>query len=409
MQILFVSAYVPSPIRVRPYSFIRALARRGHRITLICGANADDSAALNTLREICARVVTVHVGKVEMAWNALRAIPGDLPFQAALSFGPSLLNAIRAEDRAGRFDIAHIEHLRAAALGYALQHTPAVLDSVDSISLLFERALRGSPSRKSRAMALLDLARTRIYEASYTDQFEHVVVSSPEDAWALRLLRETYHLQPAGATHERLTVVPNGVDLEYFAPQPIPRAPATLVFSGKMSYHANEAAALFLVQEIMPLVWARRADAQVVIAGSSPPPSVRALAADTRVNVTGYLDDLRPAIAGATLAVAPLRYGVGIQNKVLEAMALATPVVAARQAARALLAHEGRDILLAEQAAEYADAIVTLLDDPARAAALGASGRRYVEQRHAWDSAAERLESIYAAAIAANANAAVVI
>ncbi|ABU57718.1 glycosyltransferase [Roseiflexus castenholzii] len=411
MNILFISAYVPSAIRVRPYGFIRALARRGHHITLVCGANADDRPALSALREVCARIVTVHMGKAEMLWNALRALPGDLPLQAALSFGQRMLEAVRTEDRSNRYDIAHIEHMRASALGYALLRTPAVLDSVDSISLLFERALRGSPSLKSRMLALIDLARTRAYEARYTRHFEQVIVSSPEDAWALRTLRR--HLRPHpqpepqrwcdSATnhnvHDAITVVPNGVDLDYFAPQPIARESATIVFSGKMSYHANEAAALHLVRDIMPLVWERRPEIRVVIAGSAPPPSVRALATDRRVTVTGYLDDLRPAIAGATLAVAPLRYGVGIQNKVLEAMAMATPVVAARHAARALHAVEGRDLLLAEHPREYADAIFRLMEDPQRAAAIGASGRRYVEQHHTWDAAAGRLETVYSTAI----------
>lgn len=414
MNILFISAYVPSPIRVRPYGFIRALARRGHHITLVCGANADDGPALSALRNICARVITVHISKAEMVQNALRALPGDLPLQAALSFGQRLREAVRAEDRSKRYDVAHIEHLRASALSYALLQTPTVLDSVDSISLLFERALRGSPSLKSRALALIDLARTRAYEARYPHHFEQVIVSSPEDAWALRTLHRhlchstlhercelSGHLPDNHDVQDPITVVPNGVDLDYFAPQLIARDSATIVFSGKMSYHANEAAALHLVRDIMPLVWARRPQTRVVIAGSAPPPSVRALAADRRVIVTGYLDDLRPAIASATLAVAPLRYGVGIQNKVLEAMALATPVVAARQASRALHAVEGRDLLLAEQPHEYADAMLNLMDDPHLAAAIGAAGRRYVEQHHTWDAAAERLEHVYAAAIEA--------
>ncbi len=407
MNILFISAYVPSPIRIRSYGFIRTLARRGHRITLVCAADAGDRAALDTLRDVCAKIVTVHISKAEMAWNALRALPGAMPLQAALSFAPRLLDAVRTEDHSGRYDIAHIEHLRAAALGYALQRTPAVLDAVDSISMLFERALRGSPSLKSRSLVLLDLARTRAYEADYTNHFERVIVTSPEDAWALRLLRATRAQSGAEAStgldeaHEDpIAIVPNGVDLDYFTPQTVERAPATLVFSGKMSYHANEAAALFLVRDIMPLVWAVRPETQVIIAGSAPPSSVKALASNRRVTVTGYLDDLRPAIAGATVAVAPLRYGVGIQNKVLEAMALATPVVAARQAARALRVEEGCDLLLAEHPQEYAAAILSLLDDPQRAAALGAAGRRYVEQHHAWEVAVERLERAYAAALA---------
>lgn len=405
MNILFISAYTPSRIRVRPYSFIRALARRGHRVTLICGAGAGDADALEELRGICRRVVAVPQGRLGMAMNAVRALPGALPLQAALSFGEPMLDAIRAELRAETYDVAHVEHLRASALGYALRDVPAVLDAVDSISLLFERTLRGSPSLKSRALALLDLARTRAHEAAYAHQYDRVLVSSPEDAWAIRTLAadgrhrlpECLRSEVAGAMH----VVPNGVDLDYFAPQLVDREPATLVFSGKMSYHANEASALFLAQEIMPLVWRTRAEVRLVIAGSSPTRPVQELAADERITVTGFVEDLREPLARATIAVAPLRYGVGIQNKVLEAMAMGAPVVAARQAARALRAADGHDLMLAQEPAEYADAILALLDDPAYRGRLGRAGRAYVEQHHDWNAAAAELEQIYAAAAGA--------
>jgi glycosyltransferase involved in cell wall biosynthesis len=239
-------------------------------------------------------------------------------------------------------------------------------------------------------------------------------VTSPEDAWALQTLaddgRRTVH-EGLYATDEerqaavrrlsaiaRTHVIANGVDLNYFAPQRVERHAAKLVFSGKMSYHANVAAALFLGREIMPLVWARRPDVEVAIVGSAPAREVQDLAADPRITVTGYVDDIRPAIAGATMAVAPLRYGVGIQNKVLEAMAMGMPVVAARQVARALQATDGHELVLAQEPAEYAARIVELLDSPARQAAIGAAGRRYVEQHHDWNRAADRLERIYAAA-----------
>lgn len=405
MNILFVSAYTPSRIRVRPYNFIKALAQRGHDITLVCGATPDDAAALEELGRICQRVVTVETSKLHMGWNALRAIPGSLPLQAALSFGAPLLNVVRQEanrsNAAGLpyYDVAHIEHLRASALAYALQPIPTVLDAVDSISLLFERALRGSPSLKSRIMALVDLARTRHYEAHYTAHYDEVLVSSPEDAWALRELARTAS-EPVMPEH--IHVVPNGVDLTYFAPQQVERWPATLVFSGKMSYHANVAAVLLLVHEIMPRVWAQRPDVRVVITGSAPTREVRALAADLRVEVTGYVDDLRSYLAQATIAISPLRYAVGIQNKVLEAMAMGAPVIAARQVARALHTEDRVNLILAQDVEEYAQAVLTLLQDDALRASLGVHGRHYVEYHHDWNSAAARLEQIYTAAMDKN-------
>lgn len=396
MNILFVSAYTPSRIRVRPYSFIKALARRGHAITLVCGAGRSDVAALSELRAICRKVEPVPQGKLEMAWNALRALPGDLPLQAALSFGAAMVDAVRAELHANHFDVAHVEHLRAAALGYALQSVPAVLDGVDCISLLFERALRGSPSPKSRLMALADLARTRRYEAGYTARYERVLVSSPEDAWALRTLMAGAGrpADEAAAIH----VVPNGVDLAYFAPQPLEREPNTLVFSGKMSYHANEAAALFLAGEIMPLVWRERPDVRLLIAGSSPTRAVRDLGADRRITVTGFVEDLREPLARASVAVAPLRYGVGIQNKVLEAMATATPVVATPQATQALAPEARAALLQANSPSAFAQAVLELLEQPQRRQQLGEAGRTYVETHHSWLNNANRLVERYAQA-----------
>lgn len=392
MKILFISPYVPSPIRVRPYNFIRALVRRGHAVTLVCSTGKQDAAALDEMRSLCERVVALPLGAPQMLLNALRALPTGMPLQAALNRDPQLLKAVRAEADSGRYAVAHIEHLRGSSLREALGGLPVLLDSVDSISLLFERTRRSGPTLKSRLMALIDLQRTRRYEAGYTATYNRVIVSSPEDATALEQLRQRF--RPSDS-HPSPVVVANGVDLSYFTPQTVGREPATLVFSGKMGYHANEAAALFLVREIMPIVWAERPEVQVVIAGSSPPQTVQELAGDPRVVVTGFLPDLRPAIARASLAVCPLRYGVGIQNKVLEAMAMATPVIAARQVAHALAAVDGEDLVLAEQASEYAKAILALLADPVRAQQLGAAGRRYVEQHHNWDQAAITLERLY--------------
>ncbi len=414
MRILFISAYVPSRIRVRPYSFIKTLAGRGHAVTLVCGAGSGDAEALDELRGLCRRVIAVPTGAREMGLNALRALAAPMPLQAALNFAPALLAAVQREARAGH-DIAHIEHLRASALGYGTPLLPTVLDSVDCISLLFERTLRSGPSLKSRALALIDLARTRRYEADYTRRYDRVLATSPEDAWALELLAAAHPAAPLSNlelktqnaklnTESRnlqseIAVIPNGVDLDYFRPPDQPRDPATLVFTGKMSYHANTAAALMLAREIMPLVWAQRPDARLTVAGSAPPAEIQALAADTRVQVTGYVPDLRPFLAQATLAVAPLRYGVGIQNKVLEAMAMGAPVVAARQVARALRADDGAELRFAERPEEYAQAILELLDAPAQRARLSQAGRAYVERRHDWQRLTADLEQVYREAI----------
>jgi glycosyltransferase involved in cell wall biosynthesis len=169
-----------------------------------------------------------------------------------------------------------------------------------------------------------------------------------------------------------------------------------LVFSGKMSYHANASAVLHFVEHILPLVRARRPDVRLRVVGSSPPAAVQKLVRDPAISVTGYVPDMHQALSGATLAICPITVKVGIQNKVLEAMALGLPVVVTRLGAQGLDARDGEDLLVADDAEQFAQAVCRILDDADLRARVGSAGRRYVETNHRWDVATRRLESVYA-------------
>ena len=171
--------------------------------------------------------------------------------------------------------------------------------------------------------------------------------------------------------HESIAVLPNGVDLEYFRPGDAPRRADTLVLSGKMSYHANVTAALHFAHEVLPRIWCERPQVQLWIVGQAPPAAVRALAADPRITVTGYVPNLQPYVSQATVAVCPLVYGAGIQNKILEAMACATPVVAGPIGLSALKARAGEEMLVADTPQEFARHVLRLLGDPEAAYHLG--------------------------------------
>ncbi|MEI8305974.1 MAG: glycosyltransferase [Chloroflexales bacterium] len=401
MRILMITPYPPSPIRVRALHLLRGLAQRGHTLHLLCPVhNQAEARDLESLRPICAEIVGVPTHRSAALAACLRALPTSLPLQAAYELQPALVAAARAAIIGGNFDVVHIEHLRAAQVALAATAglpaaPPLLLDAVDCISLLFERALRGSPALGPRLIAMLDLARTRRYEADYAAHFAGVVVTSPEDAWAI----ETLRAQRGAPSRSAPQVVANGVDLAYFAPRHCPRDPATVIFSGKMSYHANHAAALFLLAEIMPRVWRDHPEVNVIIAGAQPAPQIRAFARDPRVVVTGYVPDLRPFLARATLAVAPMRYGVGIQNKVLEAMASGTPVITSRQTTQALTALPGRDLLVAEGASDFAQQMIALLANPQHCRDISNHACQYVARHHSWAASVATLENCYAHAI----------
>ena len=397
LRILFITPYLPSLIRVRPYNLIKHLAERGHRLTLLALIPpGEDISGLDSLRRWCQQVETAPLPRWRTMWNALRAVPSRIPLQAAYSRSPAMAELIRQTQARTKFDVAHIEHLRGAELGYAVNGVPTVFDSVDSITLLFEQVRQAGPTWRSRLLAGLDLARTRHYEGQLLARFARVLVTSPRDKAALAKLSDR------SIDDKRLVVLPNGVDLDYFAPMVLPREPATIIFSGKMSYHANIAAALDLATRIMPLVWAKFPQAKLTIAGKDPAPELLALARDPRLTVTGTVPDLRPYLAQATIAVSPIRYGVGIQNKVLEALAMTTPVVSTPQAVSALQVTPGQELLVGESPEAIAQAIITLLRDDQLHQRIGQAGRRYVETYHDWGVVAEKLEQVYGEAMMEN-------
>jgi len=406
MHILFIIPYSPTRIRVRPYNLIKFLAQRENSLTL--ATVWEDEAELDALEEferLGVRVISQPLQKRRRLVNTSHAFFSSTPLQARYSWQPALAEQLSEFLTAhpNRWDIIHVEHLRGAQYGLHLkaqleEHAhavPIVWDSVDCISLLFEGASRNSRSGFGRLITRFELPRTRRFEGFLVNQFERVLVTSPQDKRALERLAIQY--SPAsnqGASN--IAVLPNGVDLKYFSPNGDQRKPDTIIFTGKLSYHANVSAALCLLQDIMPSVWAQRPQTQVQLVGKDPPSVLRKLAHnDQRVEVTGFVPDIRYYLRRASLAIAPLVYGAGIQNKVLEAMACGIPVAASSQAVSALGAVPGRDVLVADEPHEIAAAALKLLENPPLNSQIGANGRAYVERHHDWNSIAAQLENIY--------------
>lgn len=396
MRILFVVPYVPNLIRVRPYNLIRYLAKLGHEVTVVTlqssPTEADDVARL---AKECHRVLAFDLPRWRSFWNCLRVLPSSRPLQSVYCWQPEMaheLAALVAGD--APFDVVHVEHLRGVQYGLALRGlstaVPVVWDSVDCISFLFEQAANQSKSSFGRFITRLDLNRTRRFEGQAVSQFDRVLVTSPADREAFLRLR------PSGLPEPPITVLPNGVDLDTFKPDPsVVREPATIVVSGKMSYHANITMVLYLAEQVMPLVWAQRPEARLLVVGKDPSPAIQKLAANPQIVVTGTVPAITPYLQQATLAVAPIPYGAGIQNKVLEAMACGTPVVVSPQAAKALTAVPEQDFLMGETPAAFAAQILSLLNNGPYCQQIGDQGYQFVRMHHDWHQIAYQLADIY--------------
>jgi len=400
LNIAFLVPYTPTRIRTRSLYFLKTLAQNGHRVRLYTlWSNQAERDALQDLAALDIQITAEPLSTQRALWNMMRGLPTSIPLQAWYSWQPTLARRWMREVEQLAFDIVHVEHLRGARYARAVRTTAAhalVWDSVDCISALFEQTRAHSARFLNRFISRMEYRRTRAYEAALVREFPQTVVVSEAERNALLTLAALNGEPKTAQVH----VVPIGTDTVYFSRRTSAREPATILFSGKMSYHANLTAALYLVDEIMPRVWAQQPEVRVLIVGANPPNilQTRADSSQGKIVVTGTVPDIRPFLERATIAVAPMVYAAGAQFKVIEAMAMETPVITTAHVAAPLNAQRGRDLLTAESAADFSDTILALLSAPAQQMALAANGRAFVETNLSWESAVAKLLDVYALA-----------
>lgn len=382
MRILFICAELPTRQHVRAYGLLGALAGRGHRVTLVCGAAPGDERGATELRERGVQTIVVPQSAAERRLNTLRALAGPLPLRAAGAAGRRLAAAIYREARSGRYDVAHLDGLAASGLGYALVGVPAVLDAGDETSQALEQRARGGRAGLGAAM---ELARTRRHEAGYLASYERVIAASLEAVWALRTLAADASQSPA----------------IHLIPTPVETAPGGSLLSLReqealllcASAAGRRAALERVAAEAMPLIWAERPAARLLVPG---PLSARQARGATDPRILGVSKGDARAIARATIALAP--GDMRDASAALEALGAGTPLVASRAVGRALGASDGSDLLLADSPAELARAVLQLLDDPRYRGQVGWGGRAYAGRRHSPAVVVDELERVYAAA-----------
>ncbi len=241
-------------------------------------------------------------------------------------------------------------------------------------------------SREGRELLAYEYRINRIFDHS-------VFISKPEIDLFQRLRPKA----------EKLTVIPNGVDFDYFRPGVVTPAPLAeiapsagpvLLFTGAMDYQANVDGVLWFTEKIYPLIKQAMPEVHFFIVGSRPLPKIEKLNGRDDITVTGFVDDIRPYQEAATMVVVPLRQARGVQNKILEAMAMKKAVVTTSQALEGTEAQPGRDVMLADEPEIFARQVVELLQRPEKQAQLGSQGRQFVKQHHNWDDNMNKLEHL---------------
>ena len=254
---------------------------------------------------------------------------------------------------------------------------PTVLFQHNIESQIWKRLAEAEASPIKRRYLHLQYRRMHRWEDKLSRLFDGVITVSPDDS---RLARELYGLTNV------LGDVPTGVDVTFFKPGAAPLPPFTLGFLGSMDWMPNIDACQFFLDDILPLVHAQRPDCHLKIIGRNPPASLRDRASD-RIHITGTVDDVRPHVQSCHAIIVPLRAGGGTRIKIYEAMAMGVPVISTHIGAEGLPVVHDSDILLADEAGEFAQEILRLAADPALADKVAKQARMNVEDHYSWTAA----------------------
>jgi sugar transferase (PEP-CTERM/EpsH1 system associated) len=382
-DVLYLAHRFPYPPdkgdRIRTFHVLRSLAPRA-AVHLACLADEPPAEeAIAALRAYCERLAVVRLGPWSRWPRTVAALALGRTATVGAFASPALSATLRRWARQTRFHAAlasassMVPYLRRTEL----RDVPAVIDLVDVDSekwLDYARVDRGPKAWLYRTEG----HRLRRLEQGLPDWARAVTVVSEAEAALYRGFQPT----------DRVHAITNGVDLETFRPVPgtVERG---VVFVGALDYRPNVDGACWFCQEVWPAIRRRDPEATLSLVGRRPTDAVRRLGREPGVEVVGQVPDVRPYLAGAAVAVVPLRIARGVQNKVLEALAMGKAVVASPPALEGLRAVPGVHALSASTPAEWAGQVSRLLDDEHLRRQFGSAGRRYVEEHHRWETCLE--------------------
>lgn len=391
MDILFVTPFLPTPLRKTLHDRIKGLFESGHRIHLVslCHSVDEFTRFEASAAKYCASVETISHSRRRAIINCLRYLPTPIPLREAYFFSPQLQWRLRKVILERQFDIIHATYLRGASLSLALKESgiPSVLDLIDCTTAYVESQLHNVRSPVLLPLLVSEYLRIERYEREIASQFDAVLLVSERDFHRFNAVmnRRTNHAYVDWFF---------STDLSYLQYWHGHRDVHRIVFVGGLKYKPNIDGIYWFLSRIWPMVKERISDARLDIVGADPPERLRKFA-DANVTVTGWVDDIRPYVSRANLSVCPILVGAGAQNKVVESMALGTPVVSTVFGAGGLEVRDEETILVADEPRRFAEKVILLMSDSVLWRKLSENGRRLVQEKYDLDAATKKLEQIY--------------
>jgi sugar transferase (PEP-CTERM/EpsH1 system associated) len=404
VRVLFLSQIVPYPphggVLQRGYHLLRELGRRAsvhllafvHPDELRTEARVEESRA--ALKEFCERVeyfpLWAKTSPAHKAAALAASAFSPLPFSVIAHRSSAFERRVAESLRTGPYDVVHVDTVALSQfVDLDAPTVPSVLTHHNIESMLMERRASVEHRPLARQYLQRETAKLRSYEARMSPRYDMNIVVSPDDG----------HTLAARVPGVRTAVVPNGVNVEYFTPDPTQETPA-LIYTGGMNMFANRDAVTYFLDEIWPLIRKRMPDTKFFAVGQDPPKELLAYAGrDPNVVVTGFVDDIRPYVRKAAVYVVPLRVGGGTRLKVLDAMAMGKAIVSTSIGCEGIAVKPGQHLMTADTPETFAQATITLLGDRVRRLSLGRAARDLVERRYAWRVIGDQLLEAYQGAM----------
>lgn len=385
MKILYLTSRFPYPLekgdKLRAYNQIKELSKN-HQVILY---SITENKILDKWEDEIKKVTYYHQSSLltpfQKYFHLALGIFNKLPYQINYFFNQTRKKNI--EKLLVRFnpDVVFCQLIRMSEFARYLEK-PKVLDYMDAFSKGVQRRMNEEPFY-IRKIYELEYKRLLRYEAYIHKDFDASIIISTAD-------KEAIPLQP----NEEMSIIRNGVNFDYFKPQPLVKKEFDLVFTGNMSYPPNVSAVLFLYHDILPLLRTKYPEIKILIAGANPVAKLRELHSENFV-ITGWVEEINEYYAKSKIFIAPMLIGTGLQNKLLEAMAMQLPCITSPLVNNSLGAKADTEILIAENANAYAAYVFRLLEDDSFAKSISKAGYEFVTTSFSWSNTIEELNDIF--------------
>lgn len=372
-NILIVVSRFPFPLekgdKLRAYHQIKELSKH-YSITLFSLSDKKVTTdQLNELEQYCDKVITHRLSKLTIAWNILLAFLGKKPLQVGYFFSNSAKQKIKQEVQSTTYKHIYCQLIRCSEFVKRIHEIPKTLDYMDVLSIGVQRRIEGQ-NMLLRWLFKREFRTLQKYERDIFDYFENRTIISEQD-------------QALVSHQDRrdILVIPNGIDNSFIEHDLNIEQDHDLVFVGNMSYPPNIEAVKYIAEHILP----KNKELKLLVSGSSPHNAVKRLAeSNEQITLTGWVDDIRMSYLRGKIFVAPMTIGTGMQNKLLEAMALGIPSITTPLANNAIQAQHDSEIIESNSPEEFNSAINRLLNDRELSKSIGQNGSEFVRENYSW-------------------------